>query len=840
MGQSDPLPVKLLPDDGERGRQAVLQGSVEMTNKQAILRFDGTLEQGFKVTLVIQEPLVGIVTEAEGALPANERLRRTLENWQQSYRQCLDNSRISLERIAVESSPQVHQTACRDLGYQLRQQLQQWLDAPTFRFIDQRLREHLNIRDSGQILLRTEDVRLHRLPWHTWDFVERYPLMEWVVGTPPQRLSSPRRVDDRVRILAILGDRRNIDTEVDQQILSALPQADVTFLVEPSRQAVDDRLWEQPWDILFFAGHSHSLAQTAATARQTGRLSLNEQEVLSIEEVRYGLRRAIAQGLQLAIVNSCDGLGIAYDLEPLHLPHLIVMREPVPDEVAQAFLKYFLAAFARGESLTLALREARERLQILEHRFPWATWLPVLFQNPAVEPMTWSLVQGLVAESGLEVVGDRPPPRRRWTQALGSTLGLGLAIGLSVMTGRTLGLLQPAELAHFDHWVRLQPSEPEDDRIVVVEVTKADIQAKSEAERQGRSLSDSTLNQLLETLDALNPRLIGLDLYREQPTTLQPLINQFAHNEKLFAVCKGVDPDQGVEGIPKPPALPEERLGFSDVRSDPPDKIVRIQLLSAVTSPGSDCLMDYSLSAVLAYHALQAEGQELKFEDDGNLWQWGDVQLRRMGASAWGDATYVDYGPYAGINAQGHQILLNYRTHQSPQSPKSPIQAFQSVTVAQVLDGQLSRRDLQDKIVLIGVTAASSPDHWATPYRTVEGHPLKIPGVYLQAQMTSQILSAVLDRRPLRWCWPSWLDGVWVWLGVSGALWVLQRGQNLGRSLGVIVGGGVLLYAIAWGAFTWIGLYLPILPLGLAIAIGTMVWGSFKIQRYKPNGSISG
>ncbi|PZO11377.1 MAG: hypothetical protein DCF25_19485 [Leptolyngbya foveolarum] len=55
-------------------------------------------------------------------------------------------------------------------------------------------------------------------------------------------------------------------------------------------------------------------------------------------------------GLTLAIFNSCDGLGLAKYLSqaiaPISVPYIIVMREAVPDAVAQTFLKYFLAAFS--------------------------------------------------------------------------------------------------------------------------------------------------------------------------------------------------------------------------------------------------------------------------------------------------------------------------------------------------------------------------------------------------------------------------------------------------------------------------------------------------------------
>jgi hypothetical protein len=54
------------------------------------------------------------------------------------------------------------------------------------------------------------------------------------------------------------------------------------------------------------------------------------------------LKRAITQGLKLAIFNSCDGLGLADYLTDLQIPQTIFMREPVPDRVAHEFLKNFL------------------------------------------------------------------------------------------------------------------------------------------------------------------------------------------------------------------------------------------------------------------------------------------------------------------------------------------------------------------------------------------------------------------------------------------------------------------------------------------------------------------
>ncbi|MEK0178447.1 CHAT domain-containing protein [Microcoleus anatoxicus] len=86
---------------------------------------------------------------------------------------------------------------------------------------------------------------------------------------------------------------------------------------------------------------------------------------------------------------TCDGLGIANQLANFGSLTTIVMRYMIPDEVAHTFLKHFLKAFSSGKSLYASVRETRERLHGLEDRFPGASWLPMIFHNPAEAPPTW-------------------------------------------------------------------------------------------------------------------------------------------------------------------------------------------------------------------------------------------------------------------------------------------------------------------------------------------------------------------------------------------------------------------------------------------------------------------
>ncbi|MDJ0714273.1 MAG: substrate-binding domain-containing protein [Prochloraceae cyanobacterium] len=375
--------------------------------KLVVLKLNGNFREGFFVSLEIGREGKYPETEQTGYLPANTSVIDAYEEWQSIYRELEHSFRL---KDRIDNSFQLPQTQkyhpvelhiddyikkrkqnCTDKATALKEQLNQWLESRGFRRIDERLREKLSLEDEVRFLIRTTSSRVKKLPWHLWNLLERYYSAEiTLAGLEHEKvanlnLQSPKKV---VKILAVLGNSSGIDLEPDtKQLLKHLPQADITFLKEPSRQQLNNYLWEQSWDILFFAGHSH-------TEGKTGRIHINQTESLSIDEIGSALKKAIDSGLQLAIFNSCQGLGLAHYLQKLHLPHTIVMREPVPDLVAQKFLNYFLTFFASGKPLHLAVRSARERLEGLEYQFPCASWLPTIYQNPAVLPLTWSELLG--------------------------------------------------------------------------------------------------------------------------------------------------------------------------------------------------------------------------------------------------------------------------------------------------------------------------------------------------------------------------------------------------------------------------------------------------------------
>ncbi|HEY9830438.1 MAG TPA: CHASE2 domain-containing protein, partial [Stenomitos sp.] len=530
------------------------------------------------------------------------------------------------------------------------------------------------------------------------------------------------------------------------------------------------------------------------------------------DELRYGLKKALAQGLKIAIFNSCDGLGLARQLHDLQIPQTIVMREPVPDYVAQEFLKYFLTAFARGKSFYLAVREARERLQGLESDYPCASWLPMIYQNLAQVPPTW---QDLIQEPEPEIeVTDNPPnppsqggskndetvsllsspqsPWRGWQKVLLASV----VVTSLVMGVRSLGWLQPVELKAFDQLMQLRPDEGPDPRLLVVAVTEEDLRLPEQQQRKG-SLSDSALYRLLQKLESYQPKVIGLDIFRDfsVDSKLAGLRTYLQQKNHFFAICHpSVLGEERDRGISRPPDIPKERQGFSNILPDS-DGIVRRHLLSMDVSATSLCSASKALNVQLALHYLKSKGITPQFTSDGN-WQLGKVVFKRLQAPT---------GVYQKADTGGNQVILNYRSYRSPK------EIAEIVTLTDVLTGKVNPEVVNNRIILIGAMHSTS-DYFPSPYSQDSQ---EIPGVMLHAQMVSQIISAVLEQRPLIKFWSWWWEVLWIWSWslIGGVLvWRLQ-------SIRLLIVGGVTLGILCGLSYYLLiqGYWVPLIPSALAI-----------------------
>lgn len=773
--------------------------------KLVALKLDGDLESvGVRVTLLIAKEGELPEFETTGFLPPFPELAIHLQrHWQEKYPSLETEYRIKPKKIIHQGSINQRIEEFKESGVQLCDRLTVWLNSEPFRDIDRRLRERLNPDEAIRFVIRTEDRQLQKLPWQQWDFFDRYPLAELALSsTQFERIhpSVPVTAKDKVRILAIFGDSAGLDLDKDRQLLESLPNAETTFLVEKSHQEINEQLWK-PWDIIFFAGHSE-------TEGETGRIYINPTESLTVDELWYGLKKAVKQGLKIAIFNSCDGLGLAQRLHDVQIPQMIVMRELVPDYVAQEFLKHFLTAFAHGSSFYLSVREAREKLQGLESQFPCASWLPVICQNLAQVPPTW---QDLIQEPEPEIEIINPPnppcqgvskndetvslpsspqfPWRGWQKVL-----LASAIATSLVMGvRSLGWLQPAELKAYDQLMQLRPDEGPDPRLLVVAVTEEDLRLPEQQQKKG-SLSDLALYRLLQKLESYQPRVIGLDIFRDfsVDSKLAGLRTYLQQNNHFFAICHPSVLGEGrYGGISRPPDIPKDRQGFSNILPDS-DGIVRRHLLSMDVSATSRCSASKALSIQLALHYLRTNGIIPKFTQDGN-WQLGKVVFKRLQAPT---------GAYQKADTGGNQVILNYRSYRSLK------EISEIVTLTDVLTGKVNPEVVNDRIILIGAMHSTS-DYFPSPYSQ------EIPGVMLHAQMVSQILSAILEQRPLIKFWSWWWEVLWIWSWslIGGVLvWRL-------RSIRLLLVGGVTL-GILYGLSYYLliqGYWVPLIPSALAI-----------------------
>jgi CHASE2 domain-containing sensor protein len=721
----------------------------------------GDFERGFPVTLQIGAENTFTQTEIKGKLPPLQLVLDRYQNWQVAYNLLFE----SVRGLKVKKA-QVTNFSIFDSASELEKIINEWLNSGgEFQPIrDQIIKTFSQSSDEIRLIIQAEDPWLWRLPWHLWNLLESNQHVEVALGYSEYKPVPLSRPKSQVRILVILGYGPDLSVKKDLELLKQqLPEADIFALSSPRKEELNNQLWEQDWKILFFAGHSDS-------EHGEGRLYINEEESLTIADLKKSLKNAIAHGLRLAIFNSCDGLGLAQDLADVQMPAIIVMRERVADNAAQKFLEFFLKAFAKDQkSLYASVREARERLQFLKTEYPCADWLPVICQNPAEKPLTWQ-----------DILEPQKPIRFR------AVLLASMAVTLVILGMRSLGIFQPLELQAFDRLMQLRPPEKPDPRLLIIKVTEEEIGK----DRYRHPLADTILAELVEKLEQYQPRVIGLDIYRDNPVNYidipvksrSDFPTHLRKNQRLIAICKvNSDSDSGVGHLPN---IPQDRLGFSNVVEDG-DRVLRRHLLWQTISPTSPCLADYALSVVLAFKYLEAAGIEPKFNSEKDL-ELKHTVFKDLPSRA---------GMYQNYDDGGQQIMINYR-QASKVAPE--------VTLSDIMNNQVKPELIKDKVILIGVTANSIKDNFITPLGEMRG-------LQVQAQMTSQILSAVLDKRPLLTSMSWWEDGIWIglWSFIGGAIAWKSRSPlqkfTIGSTALIILGG------ISWASLLS-GLILPVLP----------------------------
>jgi adenylate cyclase len=165
-----------------------------------------------------------------------------------------------------------------------------------------------------------------------------------------------------------------------------------------------------------------------------------------------------------------------------------------------------------------------------------------------------------------------------------------------------------------------------------------------------------------------------------------------------------------------------------------------------------------SLGTELALRYLSVEGIELEAVDpEQQRFQLGKTVLEPLKPN---DGGYVE------ADTGGYQILMLSDLRYLGQG-------FQTISLSEVLAGKIPAGLMRDRIVIIGVTAASASDLFFVPRRNGWSNRsfLNASGVEIHADIANQLLDAALNQRlQIRaWSepWEMFWIGLWCCLGAS-------------------------------------------------------------------------
>ncbi|AHJ27956.1 CHASE2 domain-containing serine/threonine-protein kinase [Nodularia spumigena CS-584] len=390
--------------------------------------------------------------------------------------------------------------------------------------------------------------------------------------------------------------------------------------------------------------------------------------------------------------------------------------------------------------------------------------------------------------------------QKPWLQLI---LVTSLGVTALVWGVRELKWLQPWELKAYDQMLRSRPVEPPDHRILLVEITQEDL-----AQEQW-PLSDAKINQMLLKLESYHPSIIGIHFNRANQENLAVNLK---NPENIISTCLFSSINR--QEIPPPSNFPEDNFGFKDLIPDyESDQIIRRSLLFA-HSEDNKCTTSFSFAARLAVNYLEKLGFYIDFPDQYNF-SIGETLFSTLKANS---------GSYKKLDAAGYQILLNYRHTE---------RIAEKVTLTQVLNNQLEPDLVKDKIVIIGTTAPSVNPGLNTPYNAAPDQPSRTPAVLIHAQIISQILSTVLDGRPLIWYWSEGLEILWLcgWSTIGSIVgWRMRHPLLLLVVGGASLAGLVVICIVVFFQAGWIPLIPPAIGFLLS-GVSTMIYTTYQNQQ---------
>ncbi|MFB2876379.1 CHASE2 domain-containing protein [Floridanema aerugineum] len=373
----------------------------------------------------------------------------------------------------------------------------------------------------------------------------------------------------------------------------------------------------------------------------------------------------------------------------------------------------------------------------------------------------------------------------------------GIIVIVLVIIARSLGYLQSLELAIFDKFLRLRPPESIDERITIIGIDEEDIRTV-----KTYPIPDREIAQLINKLQQYKPKVIGLDIIRDLP--VEPghssLVTTFKNTKNLMGIEKVLPAE-----FAPPPTLPAQQVGFVDAMLDY-DGNLRRSLLATPTPKG----YKFSLSLKLAEAYLANKSIKLQNGiQDREAMRFGATELPRFLSNT---------GGYIKADNGGIQILLNFRSGEK---------RFRRISLNQLKKGEYNPQWLHDRIIIIGLTAPSIKDNInTTAIRSTDPAPGVVYGVEIQAHAVSQIIGAVLDKRPLLYSWSEEWEYLWILLWGIVGISLGRITQAPGKNILVVSVAGITLLGIAYFCIL-LGWWIPVLPAVILLVVNGIVLTAF-------------
>ena len=367
--------------------------------------------------------------------------------------------------------------------------------------------------------------------------------------------------------------------------------------------------------------------------------------------------------------------------------------------------------------------------------------------------------------------------------ALKALVGANIIVA-GIVLARGHGWLQPFELLIYDalrvSWAGHEPSS----RILLVGGNEDDITDFD------WPLRDGELADLLERIASWKPRVIGVDIYRDNPKP--PGTERLAavlerHKEIVWAFKlkegeqKAIQPPEVLRGT--------DRAVLADLIPDG-GNVIRRALVYAGDENYTAMGMELGLRYLAAEQIWPAPAP-----GDG-------IRLGTALITPLDDAR----GPYTRLDSAGYQILLDYHGGPNPFPLKSIGEIMRSDEAAPLVSG---------RAVIVGVVSESVKDSFSTPFNTGFNSEDQMNGIVVHAHIADQLIREAVDGTAVLRGFSRGVEDIWIWTwamaGMALGLLVRSTIPALCASAAGLLGLAGITYA-AFGA----AVLLPAFPAAIA------------------------